>query len=176
MVKTNRKPPQATPTDAAMCPAREGSGRIAQVACAVTHIRAKEVGLRTARQSVAYGAEETGGWHGAYPLTGCSTHRLTIKRGGCFLFAICASDVRPIDIRPQGFALHLTVRCLLNLDASLNRNGCCASHPLIDSTRRHAKRASKCDLGACLEVVFELHDHSLALLRIKTSHAKPLGK
>lgn len=55
-----RKPPQATPTDAALCPARIGSGRIAQVVGAVTPTRAKEVGLRTARQGVACWVGEKG--------------------------------------------------------------------------------------------------------------------
>jgi hypothetical protein len=127
-MKTNaRKPPQATPPDAALCPAREGSGRIAQVPGAVTPERAKEVGLRTAQQSVAWGAGKAGNGHGVSPSGSHSAQRLTIKRGGWFLFAVCASDVRPIDIRAK----------LLDLDGSvalaLDGNGNAFANALVDA-------------------------------------------
>lgn len=159
-----RKPPQATPPDLALCPARSsGSGQIAQMPVDATDC--PEGGdMGAARAGVAWGAGKMGERYGGW------------LRLGCGLLDQLGPDHVPIGRKhvPSG---HTALRHLLDDHRAFGRHRPSACCHLVQVSPGHAQRRHEAGgTGVGLDqIVLEQHAHSLAFATDRSSAFAPLA-
>ena len=86
--------------------------------------------------------ETTGGWSSGREKVGSMS-------GGLFDWAVCATQVSPIDIGAQVFAADGACGCALNFRAALSRNRSVKTQPLRGQRGVNAKRSRQLGTASC---------------------------
>lgn len=98
---------------------------------------------------------------------GCSFGSCLNRTGGGFGQFWCISEHKPSHIGAQVFAPHLAASGLLDQGTAFSGNCAQTIGPLANCARSHAQFSCKLNLSAGLEIGFEIHTQTLALLSDK---------